>query len=262
MPDKQTTERLGEELVKRKDVLLRSLELNEEAWAGLQKRQIELEERGANVNLALNIEGLDEQILQELFRIEEALQKIRNQTYGICDSCGTEINVERLKAIPETARCRKCAAENEPEFEAAAREFEEITGAGLPDELQGLNDEQLANRVREYIEQDERIPSEELRILSKKGVFQLSGYLPDERSREILMQILNDNLGLTDMEDRIVIDRQLWEHRHRTPGRKPPARTDYEEAAEGEGTATSDPTKSQKSGLPLEPADKIVPERK
>lgn len=261
MPDQETIERLRQKLTDRKEDLLQRLELNEEAWSQLQEKQVELEERAENDNLAQNLEGLDEQILQELFRIEKSLHKIRNNVYGICESCGREISVKRLLAVPDTSTCRKCAARDQPHAAAGTVEIVETEAGFLPEELSGLDDEQLAERVSEYIQNDGRIPTEELNISSNRGVIRLSGYLPGEPSRELLLQILADRLGIMEIEDHLVIDRLLWEKRERTPGRKDPGKTDYEQAAEGEGRATEDATEAQKNGIPLEPADKIIPER-
>lgn len=41
--------------------------------------------------------------------IDRALTKIDDGTYGICDECGEEIGVDRLKALPAAARCVDCA---------------------------------------------------------------------------------------------------------------------------------------------------------
>ena len=41
----------------------------------------------------------------ELESINEALERIETDQYGTCDVCGTEIDIERLKARPETTVC-------------------------------------------------------------------------------------------------------------------------------------------------------------
>ena len=43
-------------------------------------------------------------------RIERALEKLDEGTYGTCDNCGTEIPAGRLQAAPASALCVKCAA--------------------------------------------------------------------------------------------------------------------------------------------------------
>lgn len=40
--------------------------------------------------------------------IEEALARIRQGTYGVCESCGQSISKVRLEAVPWTRLCREC----------------------------------------------------------------------------------------------------------------------------------------------------------
>lgn len=46
--------------------------------------------------------------------IEEALEKIKKSDYGKCNNCKKEIDLERLKVIPEAKLCLKCGKENNP----------------------------------------------------------------------------------------------------------------------------------------------------
>ncbi len=48
-----------------------------------------------------------------LNKIEEALKRIENGTYGICESCGCEIEEKRLKARPVATLCIACKEEQE-----------------------------------------------------------------------------------------------------------------------------------------------------
>ncbi len=45
---------------------------------------------------------------QKLIQIEEALKKIDEGSYGICESCGEEIDAERLLAMPFAKLCLSC----------------------------------------------------------------------------------------------------------------------------------------------------------
>ena len=47
---------------------------------------------------------------ERLLLIEEALEKIRNKTYGKCEKCGKKIEKERLEAKPFAKLCIKCKA--------------------------------------------------------------------------------------------------------------------------------------------------------
>jgi RNA polymerase-binding protein DksA len=45
--------------------------------------------------------------------IEGALERIEDRTYGVCEDCEKTIAKTRLKAIPYTTVCIKCASERE-----------------------------------------------------------------------------------------------------------------------------------------------------
>ena len=48
-------------------------------------------------------------------KILEALERIENGTYGICEACGREIGIARLKARPVTTLCIECKNKQEEE---------------------------------------------------------------------------------------------------------------------------------------------------
>jgi DnaK suppressor protein len=48
-------------------------------------------------------------------KIDSVLQRIEDGIYGVCESCGEPINIERLRARPETTLCIDCKAEQEAE---------------------------------------------------------------------------------------------------------------------------------------------------
>jgi len=51
---------------------------------------------------------LEENARHALDRIDRALEKLENGTYGICDSCGNRIDAGRLKAAPDAGLCIDC----------------------------------------------------------------------------------------------------------------------------------------------------------
>jgi RNA polymerase-binding transcription factor DksA len=57
----------------------------------------------AQVTVALTIAAC-----RALADIEGALERIRTGRYGICLNCAGPIDLERLYAIPQTARCGRC----------------------------------------------------------------------------------------------------------------------------------------------------------
>jgi DnaK suppressor protein len=48
-----------------------------------------------------------------LGRIEAALERIEDGTYGTCEECGVKIPKKRLNAIPFVVMCVKCASQYE-----------------------------------------------------------------------------------------------------------------------------------------------------
>jgi DnaK suppressor protein len=68
------------------------------------------EERDREINYLLT--DRDRGKLQS---IDQALERIEQGTYGICESCEGEITAERLKAMPFTRLCVQCQSERENE---------------------------------------------------------------------------------------------------------------------------------------------------
>lgn len=48
-----------------------------------------------------------------LIKIDEALRKLRENTYGICEDCGDEIAPERLRVLKFATYCRDCQEKRE-----------------------------------------------------------------------------------------------------------------------------------------------------
>ncbi len=46
-------------------------------------------------------------------KIQDALSRLENGTFGICEECGEEIGVARLKARPVTRLCINCKSKQE-----------------------------------------------------------------------------------------------------------------------------------------------------
>ena len=46
-------------------------------------------------------------------KIQEALERIEDGTYGICEGCGEQISIPRLKARPVTTLCIDCKSKQE-----------------------------------------------------------------------------------------------------------------------------------------------------
>jgi len=60
----------------------------------------------------LRLRGREQRLLK---KIEAAIDKIDNGTFGVCEACGEEINIKRLEARPVTNMCIFCKTEQEEE---------------------------------------------------------------------------------------------------------------------------------------------------
>ncbi len=58
---------------------------------------------------------------QELEAIEEALLRLENGNYGLCEVCGQPIEPRRLEIMPEAPLCRNCASQREKLAKATSR---------------------------------------------------------------------------------------------------------------------------------------------
>jgi DnaK suppressor protein len=56
-----------------------------------------------------------------IFKIQEALQRLQEGEYGVCEECGEEIAIERLKARPVTTLCIECKSSQETAERKAKR---------------------------------------------------------------------------------------------------------------------------------------------
>ncbi len=60
----------------------------------------------------LRLRGRERKLLK---KIEEAIERIDQGVFGICDKCGLEINIKRLEARPVTTMCIECKILQEEE---------------------------------------------------------------------------------------------------------------------------------------------------
>ena len=76
-----------------------------------QTRRNELKDEGDHAARSLET-AVDNAILEqqshELAEIEEALDRIKNNFYGVCEMCGDNINIERLKVKNFARYCITC----------------------------------------------------------------------------------------------------------------------------------------------------------
>ena len=64
----------------------------------------------ADRNFMLRIRDRESKLIK---KIKKALERIEDGTFGICESCGEDISIKRLKARPVTTQCIDCKTKEE-----------------------------------------------------------------------------------------------------------------------------------------------------
>ncbi|WP_443740726.1 TraR/DksA family transcriptional regulator [Treponema berlinense] len=113
--EKAFVEKMKKKLIEQKNTILGSLAAQNEDY----KKIVEGGESGDEVDVASDVvdgrllESLGAQDSNRLQMINNALDRIKQGTYGRCLVCKEEIPEERLEAIPYAFMCINCQSRNE-----------------------------------------------------------------------------------------------------------------------------------------------------
>lgn len=235
------------ELIDLRDTLKRTLQ-------DLNEPEKELEENASKATMSRGVEQRSEAVQAEIRNIDTALTRMAEGDYGRCEACRQPIRVQRLKAVPWTRYCVKCAGMRE-QFDKGGIETPAVaTGEGE------LTDDEMREMILDELQTDGRVETEELVISCEDGVVYLEGLLPSHVKHQILLEIIHDVLDLEEVVDSIRIDRQPWERRKRRPDSGRPEEPSADELA-GEEDGGVDPYTSLETGEPMAPPDKLIPEK-
>jgi len=102
----------------RRDLMRQRVELLTQAGIGLPGREDQIispdttDQAQAEVDrdLLLRMKEREQKLVK---KIDDAVERIDNGTFGICRSCGNEIPLPRLKASPITDLCIECKTRQE-----------------------------------------------------------------------------------------------------------------------------------------------------
>jgi DnaK suppressor protein len=83
---------------------------------GMDTYDLASEERDREINFILS-----DRERVKIKQIDDALGRLDEGSYGVCESCGLEIAEERLQAMPFTRLCRDCQQEQEKEAKSQRR---------------------------------------------------------------------------------------------------------------------------------------------
>jgi DnaK suppressor protein len=83
---------------------------------GMDTYDLASEERDREINFILS-----DRDRVKLKQIDDALERMDEGSYGVCESCGLEIAEERLEAMPFSRLCRDCQQDEEREAKSQRR---------------------------------------------------------------------------------------------------------------------------------------------
>ncbi|MDH3445350.1 MAG: TraR/DksA C4-type zinc finger protein [Deltaproteobacteria bacterium] len=195
-----------------------------------EERESELEEHAQEEQSERLLARLDDRTLHAVQEIDAALRRILSRTYGKCEGCHKPISISRLRSLPETRFCRRCAARSEVQTAPAGAAREAQAKYPAPADLSLLSDSELVETIHEHLKEDGRLDMEELHVACRKGVVALSGALPSEAEHQILLQTLTDVLGFKDIVDHVHVEAILWQSDGRTKDKPPEATTRWEDS--------------------------------
>ena len=96
-------------LEERKEQIIKNINKSADEIAELRSNGAVDDFDVASVNTDSNLEyTIISKQRTEYEKIEKALKKIENGSYGICEECEEQINLERLKAKPHDSLCISC----------------------------------------------------------------------------------------------------------------------------------------------------------
>lgn len=64
----------------------------------------------ADRNFELRIRDREHKLIK---KVKKALERIDEKTFGVCEKCGEDISIKRLKARPVTTQCIDCKTKEE-----------------------------------------------------------------------------------------------------------------------------------------------------
>ena len=111
---KKDLKRFREILLSKKQEILRSAQrtLNEDMALDSDDLPDEMDLASSEYlqSFTLRLRGREKTFLK---KIDHALAKIEDATFGVCESCGEPISLKRLEARPETTLCIRCKEDQE-----------------------------------------------------------------------------------------------------------------------------------------------------
>ena len=116
---------LNQVLVRRRDALRKALSgdlgLLRELHAQTSRELVDMASISVQDEIGSQLAEVES---RELSRVEYAIERMREGSFGICEGCGTNIPMARLNALPYATRCITCQKESERQLAGVTEEVD------------------------------------------------------------------------------------------------------------------------------------------
>ena len=161
-----------------------------------ETRESEIEERAQQDTMSRLLDHLEERERRELADVHRALVKIATGAFGVCEVCARTIPTARLELDPGVRRCLECERAHEREPAPPGGRREPRAGRPLPPEYADLDDTELAEAVRDRLHANGDPDLERIEVRCRGGLVRLSGEVPSDAQRQVVLQLVGDGMGL------------------------------------------------------------------
>jgi DnaK suppressor protein len=139
--------KLKELLLNRKREILEQIAHLEMGRNAQKERVIELGDAAQKEELIRLLDHLVERGSEKVREIDLAFERMASGKYGICEICEKRIEPKRLKVLPVTRLCRKCAQNYEKIQNLRKHPRDEIIDDELIEEYRDLLDESILEGI-------------------------------------------------------------------------------------------------------------------
>lgn len=139
--------KLKELLLNRKREIFKQIAHLEMGRNAQKEREIELGDAAQKEDLMRLLDHLVERGNEEVREINLALKRMAAGKYGICEICEKRIESKRLKVLPATRLCHKCAKNYEKAQSLRRHPRDEIIDDELLEAYRNLLDEDILREI-------------------------------------------------------------------------------------------------------------------
>jgi RNA polymerase-binding transcription factor DksA len=224
----------------------------------MREKAIEVAEEAQKASITEPYTLLDNRGKKEIGLIDLALNKIVLGEYGVCESCGDDISIKRLDALPWARMCIECTREYERKRKTLPPTAELIGTGKLPAKYRGFSGKRILALINETLSRDTDLEIDGLTISFQNGVIHLEGTVAGEYQHQVILQTLTDVMEFTAILDHLEVE----EHAKRKAGgvavSSGSQRSSADRLIEDQEDMTEDMLDSQDDEIPYKPADQTA----